>query len=144
MSAAKLALFCGAAAAALLAALWLQRDDTAVSPTPTALRPEAAGTVVAAEPLRSAADSPAQPTVPVRWSVLSDTRVAESDLRARAVEQAYSRFGSLFVDHLVARGLAQADGEIVVRRFSEESVRCLFDALRAEAEAQTADYDSVL
>ena len=71
-------------------------------------------------------------------------RATDAELRAQAVEESYARVGSVLVDHLVARGLAQADGERVVRRFLEDNLLCLFDALRIEADIQSVAYDSVL
>jgi hypothetical protein len=71
-------------------------------------------------------------------------RATEAELRVRAAEESYARFGEVFVDHLVARGLARGDGELVVRRFFDDNQRCLFDALRAEADAQAVAYDMVL
>jgi hypothetical protein len=142
MSAARLALLGGFVAAALLAAFWLQRDDgeshaqraaieADVAPTPAVVEsPNAAATMQAAAP----APALAAPT----------GRATEAELRVRAAEESYARFGEVFVDHLVARGLARGDGELVVRRFFDDNQQCLFDALRAEADAQAVVYDMVL
>jgi hypothetical protein len=74
----------------------------------------------------------------------ADARPGEVELRARASEETYARIGDVLVDHLAARGLSRPDAEPVVRRFIDDNLRCLFDALRAEADAQAVSYDSVL
>ena len=40
--------------------------------------------------------------------------------------------------------MRKPDGERIVRRFLEDSLRCLFDALRVEADGQSVAYDFVL
>lgn len=132
----------GFVAAALLATLWWQRDDGAASVEAAAARQETVVTSVTA-----AASPPPGAAVPTLAGARADAtalREGEAELRARAAEQAHARIGEVLVDYLAARGLARADGEPVVRRFLDDNVRCFFDALRLEADAQSAAYDSVL
>jgi hypothetical protein len=71
-------------------------------------------------------------------------RLTEGELRTKAAEESYARIGSVFIEHLVEQGLARRDGDAIVRRFFDENVRCLFDALRVQADAQSVAYDWVL
>jgi hypothetical protein len=106
----------------------------------------------AARPVRTTVESPrpsaaspptaAGPASP--QAAPTGMRANEAELRGRVAEGTYARFGDVLVDHLVARGLSQPDGELVVRRFFEDNARCLFDAVRAEADAQSVPYESVL
>jgi fermentation-respiration switch protein FrsA (DUF1100 family) len=146
MGASKLALLAGSVAAALLAVLWWQHDGPATRAMRAAAQPDAARTAVATvESPSPGAASPTQAATPAPpRAEATGMRATDAELRARAVEESYVRIGSVFVDHLVARGLAQADGERVVRRFFEDNLRCLFDALRIEADIQSVAYDSVL
>jgi hypothetical protein len=77
-------------------------------------------------------------------TTLAGARPSETELRARAAEVSYAQIGGVLVDHLVARGVARADGERIVRRFFEDNMVCLFEALRLEADAQSVAHDSVL
>ena len=138
MSAAKLASLGGLAGTLLLVALWWQRHDPvekAAEPGPPAITtPESQQRTVPASPAAAAA-SQARPLA---------LRPGEAELRTRAGEEAYARIGGALVDYLVERGLARGDGEPVVRRLLADTTNCLFDALRIEADAQSASFDSVL
>jgi len=142
MRGATLASLGGFVAAALLATLWWQRDDGAARVESTAVRQDTALTSVST--VASSEPSAAVPTLAGARADATGLRASEAELRARAAEQAHARIGGVLVDYLAARGLARADGEPVVRRFFDDNVRCFFDALRLEADAQSADYDSVL
>jgi hypothetical protein len=146
MSATKLALLGGSLAAAVLAAFWWQRDGGVVRVQPVAGSHDVTRTAVTlVESSRPAAVSPAPAVVPApSRAEPAGTRPSEVELRARAAEVSYARIGGVLVDHLVARGVARADGELIVRRFFEDNVVCLFDALRLEADAQSVAYSSVL
>jgi hypothetical protein len=146
LSAPKLALLAGSAAAALLAAFWWQRDDSAMRAMRAAAQLDAARAAVAAvEHPSPGAPAPAQAARSARSQAeATGLRATDAELRARAVEESYARIGGVFVDHLVVGGLAQADGERVVRRFFEDNLSCLFDALSIEADIQSVAYDSVL
>jgi hypothetical protein len=146
MSVPKLALLAVSAVAALVAALWLQRDDVAMremqerAPVVAALTTAASDAPASVSPAPQApvAAAAPPPAVPVAM------RATDAELHARAVDESYARVGSALVEHVSASGLAQADGERIVRRFLEDSLRCLFDALRVEAGGQSVAYDSVL
>jgi hypothetical protein len=144
MSVPKLALFAGFAAAALAAALWWQRDDLARRALQAGPQADAALTMPgAAAPVTPSAASRAQAAAipPAEAAMMRPT---DAELHAQAVEESYARVGGVLVEHVVANGLAQADGERIVRRFLQDSLRCLFDALRIEADSQSVAYDSVL
>jgi hypothetical protein len=131
----------GLVAAALLATLWWQRDG--VTPVEaTAVRRETALAPVST--VASPGPDAAVSTLAGARADATGLRASEAELRARAAEQAHARIGGVLVDYLAARGLARADGEPVVRRFLNDNVRCFFDALHLEADAQSAAYDSVL
>ncbi len=146
MSAPKLALFAGFVAAALLAALWWQHEHGVPLVEPAAVSSDVARPVrTTVESPRPSAASPPTAAVPASpQAAPTGMRATEAELRGRVAEGTYARFGDVLVDHLVARGLAQVDGELVVRRFFEDNARCLFDALHAEADAQSVAYESVL
>lgn len=142
MSVTRTALTGGLAAAALLAAFLWQRDDAATPAMQAAVPRETASAAGAPLEVRGRITTP-----PARSPAPAEpggARATEADLRARAREESYALIGGALIDHLVERGLAPADGERVVRRFFADEVRCLFDALRVEADAQSVSYDSVL
>jgi hypothetical protein len=142
-SATKLALLGGFGAVALLATLVRQDHGGATQlELAPAREPAAAGSASAPSHVVSA-PAVGEPRMPLPSKVV-DTRASEAEIVATAAEESYARLGGFFVDHLVARGLARPDGERVVRRFVDDSVDCLFDALRLEADAQAVDYESVL
>jgi hypothetical protein len=140
MSFVKLAL--PVAAAVLLAALWSLHDDglkvqragseiSAAGSTPAVASPLTANSL----PTMVALPASPQPT---------GVRASEAELLAQVAERSYTGSGGVFVDHLVARGLARTDAERVVQQFFNNAVGCLFRALRAEADAQSVAYDSLL
>ena len=57
---------------------------------------------------------------------------------------AYREQGSRYVAYLVASGLAPADAERLVERGFRDAAECSFDAMRAEAEAESVPFDTVL
>ena len=132
----------GLVAAALLATLWWQRDDGAARVEVAAERQQTALTPVST--VASPSPDGAGPTLAGAREGATGLRNGEDELLARAAEQAHARIGEVLVDYLATRGLARADSEPVVRRFFDDNVSCFFDALRLEADAQSADYDSVL
>jgi hypothetical protein len=134
----------GIAALAVLAALASRayRGATAIAPASAREPAAAAAAVVAPRVVDTAPTAVAVPGSPPVEVI--DLRASEAELRAEAAEQSYESLGDVLVDHLVARGLAPSDAERVVRRLMNDSVGCLFDALRVEADAQSVDYDSVL
>jgi hypothetical protein len=145
MSAPKLAFLGVVVAAALFSALLWQLDDGPTREERAAVQPDesrAAATAIESAsrtvPLTTAAAPLPRAAEP------AGTRSTEAELRARAAEESYARMGDVFVDYLVTRGLARVDADRVVRRFFDDSQRCLFDALRVEADAQAVAYDSVL
>jgi hypothetical protein len=134
----------GVAAIAMLVAL-ARREDGAVTPVaPASTREPVALAPIVATPqvVRSTSAAAAARSSPP--AELIDLRASEAELRAEAADQSYRQVGGFLVDHLAARGLARSDAERVVRRLVDDSVGCLFDALRAEAAAQAVDYDPVL
>jgi hypothetical protein len=146
MSATKLAVLGALFGAALLAALWSQRDDGASRAERSAFGPDAGHRSVAAGELPLTADTALEQAATSAPLTADPTglRPTEGELRTKAAEESYARIGSVFVDHLVEQGLARADGEAIVRQFLDENVHCLFDALRVEANAQSVSYDAVL
>ena len=66
------------------------------------------------------------------------------ELQAQMVEKLYAEEGAASIDYLVAHGLERSDAERIVRKASEDSVACFFEALRLEADAQSVQFDSVL
>ena len=133
MSGPKLALLAGSVAAALLAALWWQHRRGVTLVEPAAI---SADVVAASRDRRSKSPRPfvaAPPTAAVPappQAAPTGMRANEAELRARAAQESYARIGDVLVDHLVARGLARADGELVVRRSSRTtcavySTRCM-------------------
>ena len=146
MSATKLTLLGGSLAAAALVAFWWQRDGGSMRVQPAAASLDVTrAAVTQVESPRPVAVSQAPAVVPsAPRAEPAGTRPSEAELRARAAEVSYAQIGGVLVDHLVARGVARADGELIVRRFFEDNMVCLFDALRLEADAQSVAYDSVL
>jgi hypothetical protein len=149
-----LALIGAVAGGASLAALW--RFDLA----------SAGVEIAAAEPpaVRAPASSAASPAGSAPPPAVNDPRRAVPSRGAAApinaatapraptaealleevARRAYARVGGAIVDELVAHGLAQSDAERAVRRLFDGSARCLFDALRSEAQATSVAYDSLL
>jgi hypothetical protein len=144
MSATKLALLGGSLAAAVLMAFWWQRDSGAMRVEPVVPLDVKRTAVTQVESPRPVAVSPATALVSAAPQAELGARPSEAELRARAAEVSYAQIGGVLVDHLVARGVARADGELIVRRFFADNMVCLFDALRLEADAQSVAYDSVL
>jgi hypothetical protein len=140
MSFTKLAL--PVAAAVLLAALWSLHDDEH--------HVQLAGSELAAASLTAAGASPlAADSLPTMVALPASpqptgVRASEAELLAQVAERSYTDSGGVFVDHLVARGLARTDSERVVEQFFNDAVACLFSALRSEADAQSVAYDSLL
>jgi hypothetical protein len=130
----------GVGAVALLVAL-TGGDERGATP----LAPAPVRKLVTADPAFVVDPAPVSPAARASLqSEVVDLRASEAELRAEAAEESYARLGGFLVDHLVARGLAPSDGERVVRRFLNDSVGCLFDALRVEANTQSVDYEWVL
>jgi hypothetical protein len=142
MSVTKIAALGGLAAAAVFVALWWHRDNGAMRAQRSTEQANAVVDAVTVESTAPAA-APAATSIP-RQADTSALRPTEAELRARVTEESYARIGGALVDYLVGRGLARADGEPVVRRFLDDNMRCFFDALRAEADAQSVSYDSLL
>jgi len=136
-----LALLGGLVAAIVLAAVLKQRDDAA-RPQRAAVQPGVASPDL--PPIQSAPGAAAAATRAAPAPLPTGARAGEAELRERAGEDSYARVDDVLIEHLVSRGLARPDGERVVRRFLDENVGCLFDALRVEAGAQAVAYDSVL
>jgi hypothetical protein len=130
-------------AAALLATRAWQRGDGAARTQHAAAGPGIESAVIQS-PRAAASSSPAASTSAAVEPEPTALRPGEAELRNRAVDESYARVGDVLVEHLVARGLAHADAEPVIRRFLEDNQRCLFDALRIEADARSVAYDSVL
>jgi len=146
MSAAKLALPGGVAAVvALLVVLWAQRDGGNVGYDGGAPIDAIRATVVAVElPGLSAGASATVASPPQPRPLPAAGRATEAELQAQLAAASNARIGGLLVEHLVEHGLALSDAELVVHRFFDDGATCFFDALRAEAAAQSVDYDSVL
>ena len=145
MRAGRLASLGGAAAAvALLAVAWWQRDGgDAVADRAVELDAVSA-TVAAVELPGAAAGAFATVAPPAPRLAPKAGRATEAELQAQLADASQARIGAVFIEHLVARGLAQSDADRVVRRFFAESAACFFDALRLEAAAQSVAYDPVL
>lgn len=103
------------------------------APDANSAAPEAAAE---AEAAKEAAPETSQP---------QDARQrATEELMREMVATAYREQGSRYVDYLVSSGLARVDAERLVERGFRDTVECSFDAMRAEAEAESVPFDTVL
>ena len=119
-----------------------QRGDSAAGRTPSPPVTEGPGLPAAR------LDAPAAIGVGVPRSGAAEHRGGDEDpiasLRHAAAERFYRDAGDELVDDLVAHGLARSDAEITVRGLADAYVSCYFEALRAEADAQSVSFFALL
>lgn len=101
---------------------------------------------------RTVPDGPSRPSPSAAETRAASAAQSRDARKARAVDDlaadlaavGYEQQGARFVDYLVSRGLSAADAENVIRTALRDGATCSLDAMRAQAEAESVSFDTVL